>query len=84
MQSLLEIALVTLAVIIFLKFAGTCKKFTLSSNLKKGIYGLTVVALIALNVVGQGDQPPIWVIVLGFIMVCLFTLALMSETEAKA
>ncbi|NLK51311.1 MAG: hypothetical protein GX295_02530 [Syntrophomonadaceae bacterium] len=84
MQSLIEIGLVTLAVIIFLKFAGTCKKFTLSASVKKWIYGLTAVALIALNVLGQGAEPPMWVIGLGFLMVCLFTLALMSETQAKA
>ncbi|MGI6648814.1 MAG: hypothetical protein ACOX5W_07075 [Bacillota bacterium] len=80
MQSIIELLIIFLAIFVFLKFAGVCKKFTLSSGFKKGVYGLTAVGLIGLNVMAGSDLQ-LWMIIGGFVLVCLFTLALMSETQ---
>jgi len=83
MGAAIEVVLIFLAIVVFWKFAGMCKKFTLSAGFKKGVYGLTVVGLLVLNVLAGGEMKA-WVVAGGFIIVCLFTLALMSETQPQA
>ena len=80
MEAAIQVALIFVGIAVFLKFAGMCKKFTLSSGFKKVVYGITVVGLIALNALA-GGEPAAWVVISGFVIVCLFTLALMSETQ---
>jgi hypothetical protein len=79
-EAAIQVAIVFVGIVVFLKFAGMCKKFTLSSGFKKVVYGITAVGLIALNYFA-GGEPAAWVIISGFVIVCLFTLALMSETQ---
>lgn len=80
MSPAIEAALIILAIIAYWKFAGVCKKFTLSASFKKVVYGLTVVALLALNFKANTHLEG-WMVIIGFITVFLFTIALMSETS---
>lgn len=80
MEAVIQVVLIFIGIVVFLKFAGMCKKFTLPKNFKMAVYGLTTVGLIALNMFA-GGEPAAWVIISGLVIVCLFTLALMSETQ---
>ena len=84
MESLLVLLIVFISVFVFLKFAGICKTFTLSGGLKKFIFGLTGLGLIGFNVsVGMFPDQEIWILTGALVTVCLFTLALMSETAGS-
>jgi hypothetical protein len=83
MGAAIEILAIFIGIAVFWKFAGMCKKFTLSAGFKKGIYGVTVVGLLVLNWYANTGLVA-WVVAAGFTIVCLFTLALMSETQVQA
>ncbi|MDH7479220.1 MAG: hypothetical protein QHH02_04340 [Syntrophomonadaceae bacterium] len=81
MQSLIELGLMAVAVLVFVKFAGLCKKFTLSAGFKKVVYIITAVSLLVLNLLAGGELQG-WMVAAGLVMVMLFTAALMSETKS--
>lgn len=81
MQSLIELGLMAVAVLVFVKYAGLCKKFTLSAGFKKVVYIITAVSLLVLNLLAGGELQG-WMVIAGLVMVMLFTAALMSETKS--
>lgn len=84
MQSLLGLAIVFVAIFVFLKFAGLCKNFSMSAGFKKATYLVSVVALVVLNIYASNVALELWVVLAGLVMVLWFTMALMSETKQAA
>lgn len=89
---LVKILIVLLAVFIFLKFCGWAKKFELSGGLKKFIFILTGVGLIAFNLAysmgnsaihaGEGWGTASIALVASIIWVFIFAFALMAQTKS--
>ncbi|NPV27572.1 MAG: hypothetical protein HPY81_09075 [Firmicutes bacterium] len=79
MYALIEILAVFVAIYIFLKFCGVCQKFALGAGAKKAIYIITAVGLIVANYLYNHSQ--LQAITLGFVILILLTIALMSETK---
>lgn len=84
--------LVVLSIIVFLKFCGWAKKFSLSSGVKKTIYILTGIGLIVFNYlysVGnkayvQGDTSGATIaLLLSLGWVLIFAFAIMAETKPE-
>ena len=85
MQSLIELGIVVVSIIIFAKLAGVFKKFSLSAGFKKYSIIISLLVLIGLNVATKmyADMQGI-LVGAGLVAVILFTLALMAETKTTA
>lgn len=90
-NGLVQILIVILAIVVFLKYCGWAKKFKLSAGFKKMIFILTGVGLIAFNVLYSMGNKAIansndWglasvALLVSFIWALIFAFTLMAETK---
>ncbi|SHG87847.1 hypothetical protein SAMN02745221_01181 [Thermosyntropha lipolytica DSM 11003] len=86
------ILVVILSIIIFVKFCGWAKNFSLSKGVKKAVYILTGVGLIVFNYLysmgnkayAEGDlSRATLALVVSLVWVFIFAFVLMAETKAE-
>lgn len=82
MGGLIELLAVLVAIYIFVKFCGFSQRFVLGAGAKKAIYIITAVALVIANYL-YASESELPAIIVGFTVLILFTIALMSETRTN-